>query len=214
MREKVIKKLKDGHTQVTYYYHPRSFWDVLLGKGQIEDTMVLDKNGKKDGESIFYRRDGSISGRAVHKKDLLVSHVSYDREGRLTEKWVAGHGETTYFYRPDGTKEKEITGYITTSYDPHFEDSTRTAWVPDGHFVEYDQNEKVIDKGVRTKGKTIRDRKGLTEFLDSVSSKGNKKHTVREYREVFPKTEQEKAERKVERMARQKKLKELKAQRK
>ena len=68
-----------------------------------------------------------------------------------------------------------------------------------------------MDKGVRTNGKTIRDRKGLTEFLDSVTSKGNKKHTVREYREVFPKTEQEKAERKAERVARQKKLKNLKA---
>ena len=212
MREKVIKKLKDGHIQVTYYYHPRSFWDVLLGKGKIEDTMILDENGKQDGESIFYRRDGSISGRAMHKKGLLVSHVIYDREGRPQTKWKAGHGDTTYFYRPDGTKEKEITGYMTTSYDPTFEDRTRADWIPDGHFVEYDQNEQVVDKGVRTEGKTIRDRKGLTEFLDSVNSKGNKKHTVREYREVFPKTEQENAERKAERMARQKKIKELKTQ--
>ncbi|MBE6445864.1 MAG: hypothetical protein E7021_00405 [Alphaproteobacteria bacterium] len=211
MRETVRKKLKDGHIQVTYYYHPRSFWDVLLGRGQIEDIMIFDKNGKKDGECISYRKDGSISSRCVYKKNLLISDENYDTKGKLHSK-KSDHARTTYIYRPDGTKEEEFTGYQKYSYDPHFEDSIRTTWIPDGHFVEYDQNEQVVDKGVRTNGKTIKDRKGLTEFLDSVTSKGNKKHTVREYREVFPKTEQEKAERKAERVARQKKIKELKAQ--
>ena len=207
MREKVIKKLKDGHTQVIYYYHPRSFWDVILGKGRIEEIHTFDKDGKSDGEDIYYTEKGAISSKQKFQKDewVYTEHYKHGKldmkdypraDGRVLREWYAANGKDI--------TEKSVINFVGPSGIEF-----------DGPFVRYDEG-KVVDKGVSVPvgyvSKHIRDRKTLTEFLDGSSSKWRKEKVVRQYREVFPKTEQEKAERKAERMARQKKIKESRAQ--
>lgn len=204
MRETVRKKLKDGHIQKIEYYSPRSFWDVLLGKGRIEGIRIVDKNGLLDGESLNFDESGEIESKFVHK----------DGKWLYTEYYDGGKVWAKESSRSDGKILREI--YASNGKDIKCKYVGRYDGMgirPEGAFVRY-RDGKVIDKGVSIPifgFRHIRKRRTLTKLLDSSCSKGRKKELVRDYREVFPKTEQEKAERKVERMARQKKLKNLKA---
>ena len=210
MRETVRKKLKDGHIQEIRYYSPRSLWDVLLGKGKIEEIHTFDKDEKRDGEDVYYTKEGGITCKLKFQKDKLLCSEHYvDGKLRMKDYPRSGSRFLREWYDADGKDiiEKSVINFVGPGGIEF-----------DGPFVRY-QDGKIIDKGVNVpdgyaSSMQIRDRKTLTKFLDCASSDWEKKRVVRQYREVFPKTEQEKAERKAERMARQKKLKELKAQRK
>ncbi len=207
MRETVRKKLKNGYIQEIKYYSPRSFWDVLFGKGKIEEIYILDKNGRLDGERLSFDESGEMESKWVYKGGKWLYTEYYD-DGKIYKK------ETL---RPD--RRILVKRYTKDGKDIKSKYVGRCNIIggvePEGPFFRY-QGGKVVDKGVSIPilgFKHIRKRKTLIKLLDSSCSKGRKKELVRDYREVFPKTEQEKAERKVERMARQKKLKDLKAQR-
>ena len=121
MRETVRKKLKDGHIQVTYYYHPRSFWDVLLGRGQIEDIMIMVENlsVKLHPENPITHNDYKVEEQTPHEwpKELPKGYCavyfyahndSVLKIGKANEKSKSRYTSQHYRFNAPSTLAKSL----------------------------------------------------------------------------------------------------------
>ena len=189
MFEVVEKKLKNGRTQVTQYYSPRSFWDVLTGKGKIKETYTLNKCGKEDGEHLFFGTNGKLSSKVILKNGEWVCTEKYENGKIFYKDFPKGNGSFLIlreYYRLDGSLESKCSFHYVGGKKMEFM----------GPFENYDKHGNITDKGIHWpvgyKNYTIRDEKKLTEFLSDPVNKRNKERILKAYKEAFSKVNSKK----------------------
>ena len=187
MFEVVKKKIKDGRIQVIKYY-PRSFWEVLTGKGKIEEIYTLNKCGKEDGEHLFFAPNGKPTSNVILKNGKWVCTEKYENGKIFYKDFPKGNGSFLIlreYYRLNGSLESKCSF--------HYVGANRIEFM--GPFENYDKHGNITDKGIHwpagRRNHIIRDKKTLTRFLNDPINKRNKERIMKAYKEAFPKKERD-----------------------